>query len=78
MSLKKVWYLDIDYKTTPPEVYKIVERMWEERDLGNDVYIIHTDIAILESHGEKDAPLVAYLREHGVTDKELVLLRYAW
>jgi hypothetical protein len=80
MSLDKVWYLNIDLET-PMHVRDVVERMWEERDLGNDVYVIHTTIGCLTAlkrDAERNAPLVAYLRENGVTEDELVLLRYAW
>jgi hypothetical protein len=77
--MKKVWYLDVDL-TTPQAVREVIERMWMERDLGNDVYVIHMSIANERKFGDpvKNAPLLAHLRENGVEDDELVLLRYSW
>lgn len=77
--MEKVWYLDVDFKT-PSNVAEIIERIWEKMEYGNDCYIHHMSIKNEEQFGDpiKNAALLAYLREQGVGEDELVLLHYAW
>ena len=76
-GFRKVWFLDAQWSTCPIEVEIQVKEMWKDRELGNDFYMIKTDILDLKS----DYPIVAqYVLEKNpeIGEEETIVIHWWW
>jgi hypothetical protein len=79
-GFRKVWFLDAQWSDCPIEVYDEVKKLWQAWELGNDNYIIKTDMATLTEEIEHTEAIRQYILEKepeiGYEDK--ILIHWWW
>lgn len=76
-GFRKVWLLDAQWSDCPIEVENEVKKMWKSYDLGNDNYVIKTDIDTLQ---ENNTLVAQYVKEQApeIAGEELILIHWWW
>ncbi|WAX21929.1 hypothetical protein [Stenotrophomonas phage RAS14] len=78
-GFREVFYLDAQWSTCPIEVEDEVRKMWDEYELGNDCYIIHSSLEKLVKQDKYHAT-IQYITEQkpDIDPKALILIHWWW
>lgn len=77
-SVRKVWFLDVQWSDCPEFVEDEVRQLWDDFGLGNDHYIYRFTTGE-DEEGTFNYPMIAkWLKYKGVPDGETVIIHWWW
>ena len=76
-GFRKVWFLDAQWSDCPIEVETEVKKLWKDYSLGNDNFILKSDVQDLM----EDYPVILqYVKEKepDIKDDEKIIIHWWW